>query len=144
MPNGLTRAWVGVSGFRLALVVGVLLACVACSGETASSSRGGGGDADSSSSNTGNPPQNDVEVTTCEPGEFGLAKVRVRITNHSSKRSNYMLSVNLEDDAGTKVGEAFGASNNIEPGQSADEELPATASGTFTRCVVKNVERYAS
>ncbi|HEX2040578.1 MAG TPA: hypothetical protein VHF47_12710 [Acidimicrobiales bacterium] len=114
---------------------------------------GGGGDddrsgdaaseADSSSRNTENPPVQDVTVTVCEPGQFGPT-VKVRITNHSSKRSNYLISANLENANGDKVGEANGASNNVDAGQTAESDLLASASGEFTRCVVKNVERFAS
>lgn len=101
------------------------------------------GDAASSSGNTNNPPAGDVTMATCEQGQFGPT-VRVTITNRSSKRSNYLVSANLEDAAGNKVGEANGASNNVEPGQTATADLLASANGGFTRCVVKNVERFAS
>lgn len=71
--------------------------------------------------------------------------MKVRITNHSSKRSNYMVSLNLESSDGTKVGEGTGISNNVEPGQVAEEEVLASASGgDVAKCVLKDVERYAS
>jgi hypothetical protein len=116
---------------------------------------GGGGDdkgdtrvavpagVESLSSNTKNPPQNDVAVTQCAAGRFG-PDVKVRITNNTSKRSNYMVSLNLETADGTKVGEGSAMSNNIDPGQVAEEDVFATSSGEFAKCTVKNVERFAS
>lgn len=95
------------------------------------------------SGNTENKPQDDVELVTCADGEF-LPDITVKITNHSSKRSNYSVSVNLLDSAGTKVGDGIAFANNIEPGQSAIEDLLATTNGDFATCQLMEVQRYAS
>jgi hypothetical protein len=42
------------------------------------------------------------------------------------------------------MGEANGASNNVDPNQTAQEKLFGTASGEFTKCQLVNVERLAS
>lgn len=100
----------------------------------------------SSLSNNGeNPPQADVAMSKCTNGEYGLADVEVTITNHSSKRSNYTVSLNLLDSSGVKVGEGTAISNNIEAGQSAVESVLASSSGkTFATCQVTEVNRFAS
>jgi hypothetical protein len=95
--------------------------------------------------NGANPPQADVTLTSCSIGEYGLPSVKILITNRSSGRSNYIVSVNLLDAAGTKIGEGFASSNNVEAGQSAVDDVAAMVSaGTLARCVVTEVNRFAS
>jgi hypothetical protein len=94
--------------------------------------------------NASHPAAGDVEVTKCAEGQFGLAEVAVTITNHTSKRSNYSVQMNLTDAAGNKVGEGIAASNNVEAGQSALEKVAATNSAPFTKCEIKEVSRFAA
>jgi len=96
------------------------------------------------SANGDNPPQADVELTACSNGEFGIPEIMTKITNHSSKRSDYSFQVNVLDASGTKIGEGFGASNNVEAGQSAIEEVFATANGDVASCTITEVNRFAS
>lgn len=116
---------------------------------------GGGGDEDtpvaaangtkSVQAPRSSPAEDDVTLDACEPDEaFGWMVAKVTITNHSSKRSNYLVSINVEDSSGVKVGEAALASNNIDPGQSAKAEGQSTAEGDGLVCKVKSVARYAS
>jgi hypothetical protein len=51
------------------------------------------------SANVKNPPTADVEVTRCDKGTFG-PEIEVKIVNHTSKRSNYLVSVNMVDANG--------------------------------------------
>jgi hypothetical protein len=95
------------------------------------------------SSNSDNKPADDVEVTACEL-QFGVAKASLEITNHSSKRSNYLIELTFERD-GVKVGDGVAAVNNVEPDQKAESEGIGTASGDGAiECRLVNVERYAS
>lgn len=133
--------WIGIATLAFIGLI-VLMAVVAAGGSEDKDSSGDSGVA-SSSGNTTNPPEKDVEITECADGQFG-PEVKIRITNHSSKRSNYVISLNIENASGTKVGEGFASSNNVEPGQVAEEEAAATANGDVAKCVLKDVERYAS
>ncbi len=117
------RFWVPVIG--LLVIVGIAAA--------------GGG-----SSPVNHPAANDVAITSCGSDSVGFAKVGVTITNHSTGQSNYLISVNVLDAAGNKIGEADGASNNIASGQSSTESLTGSLNGTPARCVVGNVTRLAS
>lgn len=139
--------WIGIATLAFIGLI-VLMAVVAAGGSKDDDTDTGGdtgGDTGlaSRSGNTTNPPEADVEITQCAEGQFGPT-VKLRITNHSSKRSNYMVSLNIENASGTKVGEGFASSNNVEPGQVAEEEAAATASGDVAKCVLKDVDRYAS
>jgi hypothetical protein len=144
------RPWYRKKRFWLLAVVAVIIiAAVAGGGADDTKVSSDGADAkkasgvQTASANTKNPPTADVEVSKCEKGQFG-PEVQVKIVNHSSKRSNYLISANLVDANGAKVGEANGASNNIDPGQSSTDDLFGTATGEFTKCQITNVERFAS
>lgn len=88
----------------------------------------------------------DVKITSCEvDSATNWAKAELTITNGSSKKSNYMISIEFVNGAGTRVGEAIAASNNLAPGQAAQE----TAQGLDqikekVTCKVTKVTRYAS
>lgn len=88
----------------------------------------------------------DVKVTGCEvDSATHWAKALLTITNGSSKKSNYMVSVEFVDASGTRVGEAIAASNNLAPGQAAKETAQGLdqIDGKVT-CKVTKVTRYAS
>lgn len=104
-----------------------------------------GGGVKTLSNNGSNPPQADVALTSCTMGEYSLPSVKIQITNHSTGRSNYIVSVNLLDASGAKIGEGAALSNNVEAGQVANDDVAATISGgTLARCVVTEVNRFAS
>jgi hypothetical protein len=94
-------------------------------------------------------PEADVTVgaLTLE-STLNFPQVPVTITNHSSKRSNYIVDLTIESaDGKTQIDSTIVAANNLEPGQTAKETghffkpgpLPAGA-----KVVVKKVTRYAS
>jgi len=97
------------------------------------------------SNNGSNPPQADAALTSCTTDAAGDPTAAFTITNHSSGRSDYVISVNFLDASGTKVAEGSAISNNIDPGQSALETAVGFASTQgATTCKVTNVDRFAS
>lgn len=88
----------------------------------------------------------DVKITACElDTTMGWAKAELTITNGSSKKSNYMVSIEFVNASGTRLGEAIAATNNLAPGQAAN----VTAQGLDQikdkiTCKVTEVTRYAS
>lgn len=88
----------------------------------------------------------DVKITACElDSTMGWAKAELTITNGSSKKSNYIVSIEFVDASGTRLGEAVAATNNLAPGQAAN----VTAQGLDQikdkiTCKVTEVTRYAS
>ncbi|MFJ3203763.1 FxLYD domain-containing protein [Streptomyces sp. NPDC086989] len=90
--------------------------------------------------------EGDVQIKTCEVDpSLGWAKAGLTITNRSSKTSNYMVQVEFVDASGTRLGDALAATNNLAPGQSAQN----TAQGldqikSKITCKVTKVTRYAS
>jgi hypothetical protein len=96
----------------------------------------------SNSTNTEHRPQDDVEISSCTQGMFG-PDVKVKITNHSSKASNYVITLGAEDAAGNRVGDGFASTNNLNPGQTALIDGALTGENV-AKCTVEQVERYAS
>jgi hypothetical protein len=141
-----SRPWYAKKRFWALGVVGVIIIAVAAGGGSSSKSpsKSQNGGVSTVSDNGSHPPQADVTLTKCATDSIGLADVEATILNHSSGRSNYLVQVNILDAAGNKIGEANGASNNIEAGQSSTEKLLGTANGTIASCKVTEVNRFAS
>ncbi|MFE3004227.1 MULTISPECIES: FxLYD domain-containing protein [unclassified Streptomyces] len=91
-------------------------------------------------------PEGDVKITGCEVnGTTGWPKADVLITNRSSKKSNYIVSVEFVNASGKRLGEAFAASNNVAAGQEVEAEAQSLdqVEGKV-ECRVTKVTRYAS
>lgn len=95
------------------------------------------------SDNTDNPPGDDVKITKCADSSFGVPEVEIQVTNHSSKRSSYMVTIAFEDAANVKAGDATDFVNNVEPGQVARSQPFGTATGEWSTCRITDVERTA-
>ncbi len=100
------------------------------------------------SGNKSNPPEADVVIDSCDYEDvIGTVTAKLTITNNSSKRSNYLITINIEDGSGIKIGEALASSNNVEGGQVAKEDALGTISGekpADMKCIIKEVNRFAS
>ncbi|MGI5397195.1 hypothetical protein [Streptomyces sp. CA-251251] len=67
------------------------------------------------------------------------------MTNHSSKDSNYVISVEFLDGSGTRKAEGTAALNNFAPDQTAEEKaIGLSKAPDGLKCKITNVERYAS
>jgi hypothetical protein len=135
------RTW--FLGF-VGLVIIVAAGSSASSGGGTSTKTNGG--VSSLSGNGKNPPQADVTLDKCGAAQYiDYPQATVRITNHSSERSNYMVSVNFLDASGTVIGSGTALASNVEPGQSAvDTAGGIGAHGAPAQCKVVNVDRFAS
>jgi hypothetical protein len=83
----------------------------------------------------------------CGPDSLGQLDATLRVTNHSSKASNYMITVVFESpDGSTQLDSTIAAVNNLASGQKSDVEAPTlkdAPTGGF-KCRVADVTRYAS
>jgi hypothetical protein len=129
--------------FGIIAILVVIGAVASAGGSTSASDSSDTGARSGLSTNNDNPPTADVTITKCAEGAYGLADLQVEITNNSSKRSNYTVSLNLEDSSGRKVGEATAISNNVDAGQVALEDAFGTGEG-FATCKIKEVNRFAA
>ncbi|MET8540486.1 hypothetical protein ABZW03_07495 [Kitasatospora sp. NPDC004799] len=88
----------------------------------------------------------DAEITKCTINDvLKMPEAEVKITNHSSKSSNYIVQLEFTDAAGTRVAEGAAATNNLAPNQAAVQKAPGAAqvSGKVS-CRITNVTRYAA
>jgi hypothetical protein len=93
------------------------------------------------------PAADDVTITDCENQGYGAVKVGVQVINHTTKTSNYLVEIGVNDSAGTKVGDGGASTNSLAPGQTATIDGYGTASSSTkgaVTCVVTSVTRYAS
>jgi hypothetical protein len=136
----------------LALVAVAIIASVGSSGggtnDDSSANAGASSDAAKSnfSSNDEHRPVDDVKLVSCTKTVIDTVEAELEVTNHSSKESNYTITLSIEDGSGAKVGDGFASTNNVDAGQVAHVKGVAsldTAAPSFT-CKIENVERYAS
>ena len=87
----------------------------------------------------------DVELTDCLPTDAGHIASTVRITNHSSKRSNYVVDVVFESSDGSRqLATRSIVVNDLEPGQATQQQAGTlTPSSTHFECRVSQVQRFS-
>jgi hypothetical protein len=89
----------------------------------------------------------DVKVKTCanEP-TLNIGQPVVTVTNHTSKTSNYLITITVTTaDRKTQIDTANAAVNNLEPGQTTDAQaVMGKAIPAGAVCKVAEVTRFAS
>ena len=89
----------------------------------------------------------DVAAPECQVDSVGLMAAEARVTNHSSKRSNYLIQVTFEGADGGQIATSGTAVDALEPGQSTTATAHALRGppegGAFT-CRVVTVERLSA
>jgi hypothetical protein len=86
----------------------------------------------------------DAKITTCTAIGSGLASGKVSITNHSSKRSDYFISVVFIAADGSQVGDGLASATAVEPNQRALADLTGAPTAKFATCKIVTVQRTAS
>ncbi len=88
----------------------------------------------------------DVRIADCRTGDFSFMTAVLDVTNNSSDRSEYIISVAFENRAGTQqFGTGVALVNNLANGQTTRVEassLQEAPAGPF-RCVIASVQRFA-
>lgn len=101
------------------------------------------------SATSGIPHAEDIKITGCANGSLGGPTATVVITNHSSKASNYIVTIAFDSpDGKTQLGTGNAAVNDLQPGQSSAPQTADSLSTTpgpagFT-CRLSDLTRYAS
>jgi hypothetical protein len=123
----------------------MIIAGLAASIGSGSSSPGGGGGGKKTSGPRGGTAAHDVAIASCTKSTRGAPAVKVKIVNHSSKTSNYVVVIAFESPDGKIHYHSSLASRNLAPGQSREQHvaLRKSVSGKVT-CKVTAVTRYAS
>lgn len=80
-----------------------------------------------------------VKISRCYKDDF-FTKVDLVVENSSELEQSYLITIALEDQNGTRIGEAHAALNNIKPGQKAIETAIGDDVKTDNfKCVVADV-----
>lgn len=98
----------------------------------------------SESDNTKNRPEDDVVLESCGTNALDMPEAKGKLTNHSSKPSNYTIHVDFLDASGTRVAEGLTLETEVQPGQTSTWELFGDSQSKYATCKVTRVERYAS
>ena len=86
----------------------------------------------------------DVKVTDLESDSLGGNTVKLKITNHSPKASDYDITATLYDKKGIQVGEASDFVQRVAPHKTARTELPGDNTETASKVKITEVDRTAS
>ena len=158
------RPWYRKKRWILSMVVGALIALsaiggIASGGKNDSAAGSANNDVGVPSSATvssaplshfttaSHPAADDVDLAGCElDHDTGFGTATLAVTNHSSKESNYIVTVEFADAHGTQVGTADGFVNNVSSGQRARSSAVGTYDGpeAGVTCQIKSVDRMAS
>ncbi|MER6982108.1 hypothetical protein [Streptomyces carpinensis] len=137
-----TRIWPA----GIAVVAAALTGCTSTATSTGDSKDSGSTAKADSKPAKEHSPEDDVKITACSKDEFGnWPQAKLSVTNHSSKTSDYIVSVEFLDASGTRKAEGTGMVNKLAHGQTAEETAGGTAevSGKVT-CRITDVTRTAS
>jgi hypothetical protein len=87
----------------------------------------------------------DVQLADCLPTGAGHMASTVRVTNHSSKRSNYVVDVVFESaDGSRQLAARTVLVNDLEPGQTTQREAATlTSAPTSFDCRLSQVQRFS-
>lgn len=133
----------------VAIVVMLTLALVVTMATSSSSDSGSNNGTGPKSVQAGgsHPATADVEISGCAADtSTGWYKASLTVTNHTSKQSNYLITVAFESpDGETQYDTAPAAVQNLQPGQSAQTDATSAKDATagFT-CKVAEVTRLAA
>lgn len=89
--------------------------------------------------------QDDAGEPTCGTDDVGDLEAVVEVTNDSSKRSNYIITVAFSGEDGNQIGTGTGSVTALEPGQSTQATISTVTdapAGSVT-CKVTSVERFS-
>lgn len=136
-------------GGRVPILIAVVLgsAAVLASG---GSSGGSGGSSSGAASKSGGETNGkalqhsgDVKITKCGHDQFGDLDAKVKITNSSSKASDYVITIAFESQDGKQqidTGTAF--VDSLQPGQSSIQDAGGTkAYKRPFKCVLSDAQR---
>lgn len=67
--------------------------------------------------------------------------VKWSVTNHSSKASDYWITWEALNDSGVRVADGSELTSNVQPGQTAKQDMPTTLTTSHVKLVVTKFDR---
>ena len=132
-PSGCVKALIAVVVAAMVLGVGACVAVVAAVDHASREAR-----------QSQARERLDVATPTCRVDRAGLMAADARVTNHSSKRSNYLIRVAFEGEDGAQLATGGAVVSALEPGQATTataHSLESPPRGAAFSCRVVTVER---
>lgn len=96
------------------------------------------------SSNEKNAPVKDVKIGDLTDDGYGMKKVAVNVTNHSSKASDYSIHLELLDASGKRVDETYAGPQSLGAGQKATEDATFFSADKGVKVKITKVERWGA
>ncbi|MFG3280561.1 hypothetical protein [Streptomyces sp. NPDC048111] len=129
----------------LVLLVAIVVAIVLVTGSDTKSPSPTATNSGVRSSGGAHAAEDDVSITSCaiDPSSFATAKLE--ILNHSTKTSDYTITVEFLAANGTRIGESSTFQSALASGERAEDRVvaPTEEKGTIT-CRLTAVQRFAS
>lgn len=98
------------------------------------------------SDNDAHKPEDDVEILSCAKDQYLGHKAQIRVTNHSSKASDYSIEMAFESaDGSEQFGTGHAFISGLEPGQSKTDDvvsLESNAGSAPATCKLTEVNRH--
>lgn len=81
-----------------------------------------------------------------DKSQAGLTDIWVKwsVTNHSSKASDYWIDWEAVNASGVRVADGTELTSNVQPGQTARQDMPTTLTTTHVKIVVTKFDRTQS
>ena len=131
-----------------ALIVVIVIAVIASSGSGTGTSNAGHTSSGGGGETNGKVLQHpeDVTIVSCAKDQAGFADAKVKITNHSGKASDYVVTIAFESPGGsTQIGTGTAVVDSLQPGQSTTQDANSleTPHRKFI-CKVSDAQRTSS
>lgn len=129
----------------LAVVVLIVIIAVASSGGGSSPNTAGSNPGDETAGKVLQHSE-DVQIIKCKRDQFGDLDAKVKITNNSSKASDYIVTVAFETkDGSQQIDTGTAIIDSLQPGQSSVQDAGGLKSYKKPfKCVLSDAERTAS
>lgn len=136
-----------VRAIAVAVMIAAGLAALIASGSSKPGGSGGGHHKTSAAAPHGGSAAKDVAIVSCTTSN-GQPAAKVRIVNHSSKTSNYIVTVAFDSsDGNVHYRSTVSSTSDVGSGETVIRNTAVSKSssnsGTFS-CKVDSVERWAS
>jgi len=138
-----------MAGRRVAIAVVAVLGSAAVVASSGTSSGGSSGSGSGSSGETGGKVlqhSEDVKIVKCGHDSIGNLDAKVKVTNHSSKPSDYIITIAFESANGkNQITTGDAVVNSLQPGQSTVQDANGLQSYKKPfKCTLSDAQRTES
>jgi len=81
-----------------------------------------------------------IKAEECKRGDYGQITLKIKVTNNTEQKRNYLFDISVEDTNGDVVGSGFGSVRNVRGGKSGTGDAFVTAENDYDgkiKCVIE-------